>query len=152
MTIKKQYEEIFNFLQANKNKKIATVFDDVIALMSSKQGGSDIGKTFLKDAEGNVTHVYCYYHKKWESVTVAEYGVKTNTATGLNTMCKEGVSSWSKQQRIYKKTNEALLKQVASGELSPEDLQAQMDIAEQERKTIEVRNDEHGFDTVEDIK
>lgn len=152
MTIKKQYEEIFNFLQANKNKKIATVFDDVIALMSSKQGGSDIGKTFLKDAEGNVTHVYCYYHKKWESVSVAEYGVKTNTATGLNTMCKEGVSSWSKQQRIYKKTNEALLKQVASGELSPEDLQAQMDIAEQERKTIEVRNDEHGFDTVEDIK
>lgn len=152
MTIKKQYEEIYAFLEANKNKKIATVFDDVIALMSSKQGGSDIGKTFLKDAEGNVTHVYCYYHKKWESVSVAEYGVKTNTATGLNTMCKEGVSSWSKQQRIYKKTNEALLKQVASGELSPEDLQAQMDIAEQERKTIEVRNDEHGFDTVEDIK
>lgn len=151
MTIKKQFEEIYAFLEANKNKKVATIFDDVIALMSSKSGGSDIGKTFIKNDAGEVIGVYCYYHKKWEAIRVAEYGVKTNTATGLNTMCKEGVSSWSKQQRIYKKANEELLKQVASGELSPEDLQAKMDELEVERKSIEVRNDEHGFDTAEEF-
>lgn len=151
MTIKKQFEEVYAFLEANKSKKVSTVFDDLVALMSSKSGGSDIGKTFLKDAEGNVIAVYCYYHKKWESVKVAEYGIKTNTATGLNTMCKEGVSSWSKQQRAYKKTNEDLLKQVAAGELSPEDLQSKMDEAETIRKQIEVRNDEHGFDTAEEF-
>ena len=49
MTIKKQFEEIYAFLEANKNKKVATIFDDVVALMSSKSGGSDIGKTFIKD-------------------------------------------------------------------------------------------------------
>lgn len=151
MTIKKQFEEVYAFLEANKNKKVSTVFDDLVALMSSKSGGSDIGKTFLKDDEGNVIAVYCYYHKKWELTSVAEYGIKTNTATGLNTMCKEGVSSWSKQQRIYKKTNEDLLKQVASGELSPEDLQVKMEEAEAERKAIEVRSDEHGYDTVDQI-
>lgn len=151
MTIKKQYEEIYAFLEANKNKKVSTIFDDVVALMQSKSGGSDIGKTFLKDAEGNVTHVYCYYHKKWESVLTAEYGIKANTATGLNTMCKEGVSSWSKQQRTYKKRNEELLMLVSKGELSVEDLSAQMELAEADRKAIEVRNDEHGFDSVEAI-
>ena len=76
MTIKKQFEEVYAFLEANKNKKVATIFDDVVALMSSKSGGSDIGKTFIKDDEGNVIGVYCYYHKKWEAVSVAEYGVK----------------------------------------------------------------------------
>lgn len=151
MTIKKQYEEIYAFLEANKNKKVATIFDDVVALMQSKSGGSDIGKTFLKDTEGNVTHVYCYYHKKWEDVKVAEYGVKQNTATGLNTMCKEGVSSWSKQQRTYKKRNEELLTLISKGELSAEELPAQMELAEADRKAIEVRNDEHGFDSVEAI-
>lgn len=151
MTIKKQYEEIYAFLEANKNKKVSTIFDDVVALMQSKSGGSDIGKTFLKDAEGNVTHVYCYYHKKWEDVKVAEYGVKQNTATGLNTMCKEGVSSWSKQQRTYKKRNEELLTLISKGELSAEELPAQMELAEADRKAIEVRNDEHGFDSVEAI-
>lgn len=151
MTIKKQYEETYAFLEANKSKKVSTIFDDVVALMQSKSGGSDIGKTFLKDAEGNVTHVYCYYHKKWEDVTIAEYGIKQNTATGLNTMCKEGVSSWSKQQRTYKKRNEELLMLVSKGELSVEDLSAQMELAEADRKAIEVRNDEHGFDSVEAI-
>lgn len=149
MTIKKQYEEIYAFLEANKNKKVSTIFDDVVALMQSKSGGSDIGKTFLKDAEGNVTHVYCYYHKKWEDVTIAEYGIKANTATGLNTMCKEGVSSWSKQQRTYKKRNEELLQLVSKNELSVEDLSAQMELAEADRKAIEVRGDEHGFDSAE---
>lgn len=151
MTIKKQYEEIYAFLEANKNKKVSTIFDDVVALMQSKSGGSDIGKTFLKDAEGNVTHVYCYYHKRWEAINIAEYGIKQNTATGLNTMCKEGVSSWSKQQRTYKKRTEELLSLVAEGELSAEELPALIEQAEAERKAIEVRNDEHGFNNVEDI-
>lgn len=151
MTIKKQYEELYAFLEANKNKKVSSIMADVIAMMSSKSGGSDIGKTFLKDEEGNVIAVYCYYHKKWEATSVADYGTKANTATGLNTMCKEGVSSWSKQQRTYKKANEQLLQQVAAGELSAEDLPAKMAELETDRKAIEVRSDEHGFDTAEEF-
>lgn len=152
MAIKKQFEEIYALLEANKNKQIKTVMADLLVLMQSKSSGSDLNRTFIKDDEGNVTHVYCYYHKKWESVKVAEYGVKANTATGLNTMCKEGVSSWTKQQRAFKKAQADLLQAVASQELSPEELPALMEQLEVERKTIEVRNDEHGFDTAEDIQ
>lgn len=151
MAIKKQFEEIYALLEANKNKQIKTVMADLLVLMQSKSSGSDLNRTFIKDDEGNVTYVYCYYHKKWESVKVAEYGVKANTATGLNTMCKEGVSSWTKQQRAFKKAQADLLQAVANQELSPEELPALMEQLEVERKTIEVRNDEHGFDTAEDI-
>jgi hypothetical protein len=121
--------------------------------MSANQGGSDRGKgkTFLKDSEGNTYAVYCYYHKKWELINTAAYGTKTNTATGLNTMCKEGVSSWSKQQRLYKKRNEELLQLVAKGELSAEDLPNLMAEAEELRKGIELRGDEHGFENVEEV-
>lgn len=151
MAVKKQFEEIYALLEANKNKQVKTIMADLLILMQSKSSGSDLSRTFIKDDEGNVTYVYCYYHKKWESVKVAEYGVKANTATGLNTMCKEGVSSWTKQQRAFKKAQAELLQQVAAQELSPEDLPALMEQLEAERKTIEVRNDEHGFDTAEDI-
>ena len=150
MTIKKQFEEIHSFLETNKAKKVNTIFGELVALMSAKSGGSDIGKTFLKDSEGNTYAVYCYYHKKWELTNTAAYGVKINTATGLNTMCKEGVSSWSKQQRLYKKRNEELLQLVAKGELSAEDLPNMMAEAEELRKGIEVRSDEHGFENVEE--
>lgn len=151
MTIKKQFEEIHAFLETNKANKVSTIFGELVALMSAKSGGSDIGKTFLKDSEGNTYAVYCYYHKKWELTNTAVYGVKINTATGLNTMCKEGVSSWSKQQRLYKKRNEELLQLVAKGELSAEDLPNMMAEAEELRKGIEVRSDEHGFENVEEV-
>lgn len=151
MNIKKQYESIYAFLEANQTKKVSTILPTLIEMMQSKGGGSDIGKTFLKNEEGEVIAVYCYYHKKWELVSVAGYGVKANTATGLNTMCKEGVSQWSKQQRTYKKHNDDLLMQVANGELSAEELQPLMHEADEVRKAIEVRDDEHGFNTMEEL-
>lgn len=151
MNIKKQYESIYAFLEANQTKKVSTVLPTLIEMMESKGGGSDIGKTFLKDDEGNVIAVYCYYHKKWELIAKVEYGIKANTATGLNTMCKEGVSSWSKQQRTYKKHNDELLMQVAKGELSAEELQPLMQQADEVRKGVEVRSDEHGYNTMEEL-
>lgn len=136
MNIKKQYEEIFALLQANQNRKVATIMPDLLALMQSKSGGSDIGKTFLKDDEGSTYAVYCYYHKKWELVEHIPFGAKANTATGLNTMCKEGVSNWSKQQRLYKKAKDELLEQVADQKISADELPALLNELEEQRKLI----------------
>lgn len=136
MKIKKQYEELYAILEANKNRKVSTVLPELLALMEAKGGGSDVGKTFLKNEKGEVYAIYCYYHKKWELLSNVEYGKKANTATGLNTMCKEGVSSWGKQQRIYKKAKDDLLMQVANQELSAEELPQAMDDLEEQRKAI----------------
>lgn len=150
-TIKKQYAEIFALLEANQNRKVSTVMPELLALMQAKSGGSDIGKTFLKDSEGNTYAVFCYYHKRWELVSGIEYGAKANTATGLNTMCKEGVSNWSKQQRVYKKAKDALLEQVADQVLEASEVPAKLDELEEARKAIVVHSleDTYSYDDSE---
>ena len=106
---------------------------EIKALCEAKKGGSD-GKTFEKDADGNVTKVYCWYHKQWEDVAEVEYGNKKGTATGLNTMCKQGVSSWTKQQRIAKQARDEVLTRVASGEEL--NVQDELDAIEVTRQVI----------------
>lgn len=153
MNIKKQYAEIFALLEANQNRKVSTIMPQLAALMSAKtSGGSDIGRTYLKNEAGEVYAVYCYYHKKWELTSVAEYGSKLNTATGFNTMCKQGVSMWTKQDRRYKKAREALLMQLAAQEIDHDEFNSAMEQEVEQKKAIEVRDDEHGYETAEEAK
>jgi len=144
--VKKQFEELYTLLVDNKNKKVSTVLPQLIELMAKKNNASGKAQTFIKDEDGNVTHVYCYYHKKWEDVTVAEYGSKKGTATGLNTMCKEGVSNWTKQQRVKKQAEAELITKVVNGELLPEDLKSVQDQLIEDSKIIVPRADGHGTD------
>ena len=151
MTIKKQFVELNALLELNKNKKVSTILPQLIEIMSRKNNSSGQANTFHKTEDGEIVAIYCYYHKQWELVNKAEYGAKANTATGLNTMCKEGVSNWTKQQRTKKKAEVAMLTQLSSGELLPEEIvDAQYDIAE-EAKLILPRGDGHGHDELEGI-
>jgi hypothetical protein len=145
-SIKVAYKEIHDFLELNKNKKVSTIMPELVELMSKKVNSSGHTNTFVKNEDGVVTHVYCYYHKKWEDVTVVEYGKKKGTATGLNSMCKEGVSNWTKQQRVKKSTEAGLLTKLGSGEITVEELPTlQAEILETS-KLIVPREDEHGVD------
>ena len=134
MTIKKQYLEIIALLEANKNKKVSTVMADILALCESKNGGD----TFIKDADGVTIAIKCYYFKKWFWLDKAEFGVKKNTASGYNTMCKLGNSLWTKQQRVAKKAREVLLDQVSSGEIEASELNEQLMLIEETRKLIDL--------------
>ena len=133
MAIKKQYQELFDFINSNKQKKISSVYDELVQLMSAS---TRMEATFKKDSDGNITHIYCYYHKKWEDLSVHEFGTKSKSTTGYNTMCKVGVNQWSKQQREAKRAKELMLEQVASGEVRAEDIQTRLAEIEQERTTI----------------
>ena len=115
-TIKKGFQEVYSILIANEDKKVSTVMDELIEIMTSKQRD----KNHFEDDDG--LHVFCYYHKIWELTDQVEYGKKVNTATGLNSMCKVGTNQWTKQQREFKKSKADLLNQVASGELAIEDI------------------------------
>ena len=150
--VKKQFEELYTLLVENKNKKVNTILPQLIELMQRKNNASGQSHTFLKNEEGEVTHVYCYYHKKWEDVTVAEYGNKKGTATGLNTMCKEGVSNWTKQQRAKKQAEAAILTKVMSQEITVDDIPKEQAKLVDASKLIQPRKDEHGFDTIEEFE
>ena len=148
--VKKQFEEIYAVLEENKNKKVSTILPQLIELMSKKNNASGAANTFIKDDEGNVVAIFCYYHKKWELVSECEYGNKKGTATGLNTMCKEGVSKWTKQQRVKKAAEAELLTKISSGELAVEDIgAAQAEIIETSKEILP-REDGHGFDSAEE--
>jgi hypothetical protein len=151
MTIKKQYTELHTFLTENSNKKVSTILPELIELMSRKNNSSGQANTFHKDADGNVIAIYCYYHKKWELVADVEYGAKAGTATGLNTMCKEGVSNWTKQQRAKKQAEASLLSLLSAGEMDVSEIGAkQAEIAE-DAKVIIPRTDGHGTDELDEL-
>lgn len=132
MAIKKDYVELVEFLTNNKNKKVETILDQVREMCSQK-----VELTFRKDDEGNVTHVFCYYHKVWEDVSQVEYGKKaSNKSTGLNTMCKVGLNAWSKQQRVAQKEKNDLLEKMAKGEVTQEEFAIELEAIETRRQTI----------------
>lgn len=153
-TIKKAYQEIIALLEANENKKVKTLLPQIIALCEAKNGGggSEIGKTFLKDEDGETIAIFCYYFKKWMALSDIEFGAKKSTATGYNTMCKEGVSNWTKQQRIATKAKEGILDRIMDEELNKEDLAKVREDIETARKTIVESDDAHmHFDTADEV-
>ena len=130
MAIKKDFQALVDFLETNQNKKVATIIEQIREMCSQQNT-----VTFKKDADGNVTEVFCYYHKRWESLATHEYGKKaSNKATGLNTMCKVGLNQWTKQQTAAKKAREQLLARVAAGEEL--DIAQELELIEAQRQLI----------------
>lgn len=149
-TIKKAYQPILNLLEANPDAKVKTLLDQVRELASAKSAGGGAATTFHKDEAGNVVAIKCYYHQRWMNPTLAEFGKKANSASGYNPMSKDGLSKWTKQQSIFKKTKEQLLDDVANGTLQPADIAARLQEAEAARDAIVPREDGYGFETLEE--
>lgn len=151
MSIKKAYSEIVNLLEANKDVKVSKIFDQIVELASAKSTRSE-GSTYLKDVNGNTVAILDYYFKKWMPLVgdkAVDFGQKLKTSTGYNTMCKEGVSAWTKQQREAKNASAELLKKVASGEILPKDIASHQEAIENARKSIV--ETELGFANQEDL-
>lgn len=149
--IKKAYEGIIALLELNKEETVASIFDQVVEMASSKTNRSE-GSTFLKDDEGNVVAIYDYYFKRWMPLIgdlAVDFGAKAGTSTGLNTMCKEGVSNWTKQNSKAKKAKGDLLDKVSSGEVDPADIKALQ--AEIETARLAIMETELGFTSKEDL-
>lgn len=139
-------------LAANIGGKLSQeLYNEIEALTTAKQGGGGgAATTFHRDEAGNVIAVRCFYHDLWMSPEVVEFGKKASSASGLNSMCKAGVSKWTKQQSEFKKAKELLLEQVAAGEVAPEDINSELAKLDEARKTIVPMDDHYGFETLED--
>lgn len=142
--VKKQYTQLVELLEANSNKKISTIMPEILELVTSKQAQ----KNFITNENGEVTHIFCYYHKKWEYLADVEFGKKKHSASGYNSMCKEGVNQWSKQQREYKQAQSDALTKVAKGELDTQGLNKLLAQIEEEKDKIVPREDGSGSDII----
>jgi len=141
MSIKKQFVELVALLEANPNKKVSTILAEVIAMTESKKRES----TVIKDADDNVIAIYCYYHKQWELLSEVEYGAKKSSVSGYNTMCKIGVSKWTKAQSDYKKAKSQILDDVQDGTIDAGDIKTNLERVEQDRLEINMTDIPKGY-------
>ena len=127
-----------------------TVLDDVTTLVTAKTGAGGGKATAFHRVDGVVVAIKCYYHKVWMDPRVVDFGLKATSPTGLNNMCKDGVSKWTKQQRESKVAEAKLLDDVIAGDLLPADIEeAKAEIALNSSR-IEPREDGYGFAELED--
>lgn len=149
MAVKKAYVELVEFLIANKDKKVSTILGDVEEMCSAKSAGG-VATTVHRDDNGEITHVRCSYFKQWMPLSHVEFGRKAGSASGLNPMCKEGTSNFSKSQRDFRKSKEGLMDQLVEEEISAEEYKAELAKLEDIRTAIIPRRDGIGWDTIEE--
>lgn len=138
MAIKKMYVELVELLEANQDNKVKSILPDVIAMVSAKQA-RNVGSTFIKNSEGETVAIRCYYFQRWMPLVgdnAVEFGAKKSTATGYNTMCKDGVSHWTKQNNAAKKAHDALLDRLEAGDLTTDQIPAEKARIEEERRQV----------------
>ena len=154
--VKKAFHPLVTLLDENRDSTVESILAEVLTLVAPKQRGATTGsssKNHIKDTEGNVVAVLDYYFKRWMPLVgdlAVEFGAKANSVTGLNSMCKEGVSNWTTQQRAAKTAMASLLEQVEAGEIAVEDIAAERASID-EAKTAVIATD-LGFDTREELE
>lgn len=149
MAIKKAYEDLVNFLNENQDKKVKSILPNVLEMCSAKGAGGS-ATTFVRDDNGKVAAIRCSYYGKWMPLSHVSFGKKAGSASGFNSMSTEGTNNYSKQQRQYKQAKEALLDQVASGDLPAEQVSAELAKLEEARTAVIPRKDGIGFETSEE--
>jgi len=159
-TVKKSFLPLVTMLQGvvaeNPKARIADVMEKVIELSSpksrSKSDGNGSVSTMIKDAEGNVVAIHDYYFKRWMPLigeAAVAFGKKASSASGLASMCNEGTSLWTKQQREAKNALADILVRIEKGELQIADISAEKEAIEATRTAI--ADTELGFATAEEI-
>lgn len=155
MTIKKDLQPLYEHLQSLSNKKLTDKLIQSIAeqyLATKNSNGSGSRTTAYYDANRDLVAVYCYYHKQWELVSHIEYGKKAGTKTGLNTMCKEGVSAWTKANRSKVKAKDDLLAQYTDGHIDSEAFKLALQALDEPSVIEPHSNEEHSFKTIEELE
>lgn len=117
MEVKKHYQELVDFLQANELKQVKTILDTVYSMTEKKR--ESIAR--YNDA-GEVVEIFCYYHKQWENLSSIEYGIKKGSSTGYNTQCRLGQRAYAKIHRASAEVDKEAIALLISGELRQEEL------------------------------
>jgi hypothetical protein len=150
MSIKKAFLPLVEFLTTNKDKRVKEILEQIQEMCSAK-GAGGTASTFHRDENGAVTHIQDYYFKKFFPLSHVDFGPKAGSPSGYNSMCKEGVSNWTRQQREFKAAKEALLNAVAAGEVKPDQIAAKLEELEVARtKIVPYSVEGMGWDTLEE--
>ncbi len=137
MKFKKVFQPIIDLLDLNLEATVADILPSVMELCAVGVKGTRETKV-KRDADGNPTEIFCYYHAEWEKLEDVSYGTKKGSTTGFSNMCKLGSTQWSRQKRVADKATTGILEDVISGVLDNdrEIIQARKDEIKAERTII----------------
>lgn len=127
-------ETVLSILNENSNKKVSSVIELIEQL---NEGKSTRQKTYLMTKDNKPFAIFCYYHKQWELISETEYGLKSSSKTGLNTMCKLGTNKWTKQQKDAKKQETELLAWLIDQTITIEEAETMKQDIETNRQVID---------------
>lgn len=148
MTIKKTFVELVEFLETNKNKKVSTLLPEIYEMTKQKANA----KTFLTNENNEVYAIYCYYHKQWELLEEVPYGKKASSTTGFNTMCKAGVSAWTRQNRKIKQVGDEVLDLLERGEIEADAINETKEKLLEKAREIDTTDMPVGYTTPEEAE
>jgi hypothetical protein len=147
MSVKKAYRDLLEFLQNNQDRVVSEILDTVIGMCSTKSVGV-AATSVARDESGEVAYIRCGYFEQWFHISLMEFGAKASSSTGYSSMSKEGASAWTRQQRVAQKAKDALLVEIATGNVSGEEAATHLQRIEEER----ISKGKHplGADTLEE--
>ena len=129
MSIRKQFVPLMEFLEGNRGQKVSDLLPQITQICSAKsnRSGEKVALFIGEGEKRKPVAILCWAFKRWMPLVgdnAVEFGSKANTATGLNTMCKEGTSWWTKNNREKKEAEADILKQVKAETLKPNQIDA----------------------------
>ncbi len=116
--IKVALQPLIAFLTANKDKRVSTVLKEAIELATARTGGGGGARSYHL-VDNVVIAAKCGYFDMWFKQGGdgdMEFGTKTSSPSGLNSLSKEGAAAWAKQNTAHRKSRDALLMSIADGE------------------------------------
>jgi hypothetical protein len=143
------FSAIVDLLEANVDKKVSSVIEQVIKLAEAKTGGGG-GVSAYHVVEDVVVAVRCAYHKLFFDPRVVDFGAKTSSATGLSSMSKDGTAKWNAQYKTAKEAEAGLLTRLTAGEIEVADIATEQEAIATERAEIVPLEDGYGFATLEE--
>lgn len=148
-TIKKAFQPIMSLLAANKSLTVEEIYEQAEVLANAKTAGGGGVSSFHK-VDDEVIALRCGYYKLWFFPGDQPFGTKASSASGFNTMCKEGMNNWTKQLSELRKGKEQLLSDAGDGTIEPGDIAAKTAELEEARDTP-IPTEVPGFDTLEEL-
>lgn len=113
-------------------------------------GSSDVNDYTVFDADGNVTHVFCTYHKKWEPIEDedGEAIFKTNdkVKNGFDRECMDATASWRNESKVFKATKDGAIQDLLDGNIDNDAAKKIILDAEETRAVHAEREDGLGED------
>ncbi len=148
-TIKKVFQPIMSLLAASMALSVEDIYAKVEELACAKSSGGGGVSSFHK-VDDEVIALRCGYYKLWFFPGDQPFGTKASSASGYNTMCKEGMNNWTKQLATLRKGKEQLLEDAGNGIIAPGDIAAKTAELEEARDTV-IPTEVPGFETLEEL-